>query len=498
MGVSIGREFGAGQAIEAPEGVDTAVPRRRSARFGLSVRLFLVTVAVVALTEIVIFVPAIAHYRDTWLAERTSAAEIASLVFDASSDRTGSEQLAKRILSSVGAREIVLHGEAGSRVLALPNAANTPAAFVDLREHHWLDAILGSWATLTNPSPSAIRVIGTRQDGFGTIEVTFEDGPLRQALAAFSLRLLLSSLVVAVAAAALVFVVLQKVFVRPMRRLARNIADFADNPENAERVIAPSGRIDEIGEAEAALARMEIALAGELRHKRRLAGLGLSVSKISHELRNLLTTAQLLGDRLDAVADPVVQRVAPRLVATLDRANRFCEATLAYGRAAERHPQRQMSPLAPILEELPDLAALSRHVRVRITVRSQADLCIDADPEQLSRTLANLVRNAVQALDAAGGTAPHVTIEADREGTEGSGTVTIAITDNGPGLPDRAKTHLFAPFQGSTRAGGTGLGLAIASELAELNGGSLQLDPTVSGTRFLLAIPDRQNTAEAA
>lgn len=86
---------------------------------------------------------------------------------------------------------------------------------------------------------------------------------------------------------------------------------------------------------------------------------------------------------------------------------------------------------------------------------------------------------------------PTVTVEARREGRLGAGLVTIAVMDNGPGLPDRAKAHLFSPFQGSMRAGGTGLGLAIAAELAELNGGTLRLDPTDTGARFLLEIPDR-------
>ena len=93
---------------------------------------------------------------------------------------------------------------------------------------------------------------------------------------------------------------------------------------------------------------METTLADELRQKRRLAELGLAVSKINHELRNMLTTAHLLTDRLDRVSDETVQRVAPRLVATLDRAIAFCEATLAYGRAAERLPQRRLIPLEPL------------------------------------------------------------------------------------------------------------------------------------------------------
>jgi signal transduction histidine kinase len=242
-----------------------------------------------------------------------------------------------------------------------------------------------------------------------------------------------------------------------------------------------------------ALAQMETALARELREKRHLADLGLSVSKINHELRNLLTTAQLLSDRLDGVADPLVQRVAPRLVATLDRAIRFCEETLAYGRATERNPNRRLVPLAPILAEQADLSGRERDSDIVIRAVCPNGLRICVDPDQFSRALANLVRNAVQALAPPGSgyeavtrADPTITIEARRIGT---GTM-VLITDNGPGLPARAREHLFSPFKGASRPGGTGLGLAIASELIQLNGGTLSLDETPVGTRFRIVIPD--------
>ncbi|GLS42414.1 sensor histidine kinase [Methylobacterium brachythecii] len=495
MELSISRQFASDRVVPT---ADPLAPRRSVRRVGLSVRLFLLTVAFVAIAEIMIFVPAVASYRTSWLTDRIAAAEIAALVLDATVDHPISSDLTQRLLTGVDAREVVVESGSRRRVLSLGLAATERADLVDLRGSGWLDGVAGSLRALAGTTPALIEVIGHGRDGSGTIRVVLDELPLRRDLAAFSSRLFLTSLAVACIAAVLIFVILQRLFVQPMRRLARNIADFADDPESADRVIAPSSRVDEIGDAEEALARMEIALAGELRHTRRLAGLGLSVSKISHELRNILTTAQLLGDRLEGVADPVVQRVAPRLVQTLDRANRFCEATLAYGRAAERHPQRRMVPLAPILDELVDLAALSHRVPVGIVVRSQNDLMADIDPEQLSRALANLVRNAVQALDMTSELFPTVTIEAARMGRRDNGVVTITVSDNGPGVPERAKPHLFAPFQGSMRAGGSGLGLAIASELAELNGGTLRLDPSERGARFVLTIPDRQTLAEAA
>jgi signal transduction histidine kinase len=301
----------------------------------------------------------------------------------------------------------------------------------------------------------------------------------------FCLRLLGTSMIVAAVVAGLVFLVLQRVIVRPVRLLVSNITAFAGDPEATNRVIVPSGRNDEVGDAEVALAQMEMALAEELRAKRHLADLGLSVSKINHEMRNLLTTAQLLGDRLEGVTDPVVQRVAPRLVATLGRAIRFCEETLAYGRATERHPQKRTFLLAPLLADQADLSGRGPNCPVVFREICAPDITVHADPEQLSRALANLVRNAVEAMQAEPSSTPLVTLEAGRTGDR----VTILVTDNGPGLPARAREHLFAPFKGSTRPGGTGLGLSIAAELIALNGGIISLDHTQSSVQFRITLP---------
>jgi signal transduction histidine kinase len=241
---------------------------------------------------------------------------------------------------------------------------------------------------------------------------------------------------------------------------------------------------------------MESALAEELRQKRRLAELGLAVSKINHELRNMLTTAQLMTDRLERVSDEAVQRVAPRLVATLGRAIAFCEATLAYGRAAERAPQRRRIRLAPLVAELQDLTGLAPGAGIRLDVAVPDDLHVNADADQLSRVLVNLVRNAVQALSQAGSTEgePRVSIEAFRRGS----TVTVRVADNGPGVPERAKAHLFSAFRNSVRSGGAGLGLAITADLVRLHGGTIVLEETPVGASFRVVIPDPAKVELAA
>ncbi len=461
------------------------VPERRPARLGLSGRLFLVTVAFVVVAEVLTYVPAVANYRIEWMSDRVAAAQVAALVLDGRTGEPVSEALESRLLAGVNARAIAVRGGGAQRLLAIEPVPETVADTVDLRDVTALSTIRGAWRTLVAPVREPIRVIGEGGIGFDRVEVLLDEAPLRAAMIDYALRLLVSSLIIAASAAGLVFVVLQVLIVRPVRRLATNITAFAENPEDAGRIIAPSRRRDEIGQAERALGRMQRILADQLRQKRRLAELGLAVSKVSHELRNLLTGAQLLGDRLEDTADPMVQRVAPRLVGAIARAIRFCEASLAYGRVAERAPTLSSTPLAPLFAELPDLAALAaRSVRVLVDA---GECRVQADPEQLARALANLVRNAVQALDGAAVPEAEVRVTACRDVP---GRVTILVEDNGPGLPARARENLFSPFQGSTRSGGTGLGLPIAAELIGINGGSLTLDPEEGGARFRIVLPE--------
>src|SRR5438105_6209635 len=140
--------------------------------------------------------------------------------------------------------------------------------------------------------------------------------------------------------------------VRQMNLLTTNMVSFREYPENSARVIAPSGRNDEIGIAEQELSVMQRDLASMLQQKNHLAALGLAVSKINHDLRNLLTSAQLFSERLAKVADPHVQRFAPQLMRALERAIAFCQSTLSYGRVQEPPPERHKVALEPLVESV--------------------------------------------------------------------------------------------------------------------------------------------------
>jgi len=261
---------------------------------------------------------------------------------------------------------------------------------------------------------------------------------------------------------------------------------FGERPEDPTRIITPSGRRDEFGTAELELAEMQKELAGMLSQKNRLAALGLAVSKISHDLRNMLSSAQLLSDRLRSVKDERVQQLVPKLIASLDRAIRLCARTLDFGHAQEMPPKRKRFPLLPLVSEVGEALGLPRPGSIDWRLDIEPELSVDADRDQIYRVLSNLCRNAMQALESSGEGRGEIAVGARREGS----VTIIDVRDTGPGLPERAREHLFEAFQSVARKGGTGLGLAISAELIAAHGGEIALASNDGGAIFRITIPD--------
>lgn len=469
-----------------------SIPRGLT-RLGLSAKLLLVTVLFVMLAEVLIYVPSIANFRRNWLNDRIAAAQVAALVLEGAPEDGLPEGSENRLLMGVGARAIAARVGGARRLLSLDSMPPPEVArSVDLRQLDWWSSIRDAVAVLVAPATMPIRVVGEAVGGADFVEIVIDEAPLRRAMLKFSWSLLLISLVLIGLTALAVYIALNSLIVGPIRQLAANVMEFEADPENPQRIIEPSLRADEIGEAERALARMQGTLADELRTKKHLAELGLAVSKINHDLRNMLAAAQLMSDQLVETRDAKIRRFAPRLIATLGRAIEFCQATLAYGRAAEATPSLRQVALRQLVTEQAELLGLADNKQVRFDNQVPADLSAACDADQMARVLTNLMRNAVQALTQAGaeeGSQPTLTVT----GAPTNGSVTLRVIDNGPGVPQRAQANLFQAFRGSVTPGGTGLGLAVAAELVRLHGGTIALEPSPVGAVFRVSLPLRRH-----
>ena len=453
----------------------------------LSGRLLLLTLLYVLITEVLILVPSLGRYHRSLLEARVESSEIAILPFTEVGENQLSEALRRQLLARAGA-EAVMVKRRDVRTLYLNQMPSLIDFTVDVRDQNPFDEMGQALDSMAFGGNRTLRVIApTRIPGAETIEVVVGEASIRNALLAYAGRLVLLALAISLATALLVFLSLYFVFVRPMGRLTRGMVQFQENPDDPGRIIAPTSRKDEIGVAERELAAMQRTIYGSLQQRARLAALGTAVAKIQHDLRNMLSTAQLASDRLSSIEDPVVQKLAPRLVAALGHAVALATNTLRYGRADEQPPQRRPVNLLGIVEETREAAIVAPERSIAFEVDVEPALEINADPEQLFRILLNLVRNAAEAL--ARSAAASIRVSAKMAGA----TVTIDIADNGTGIPLPDRDRLFQPFALSSRPGGTGLGLAIARELARAHGGDVVLVSTGSdGTVFRITIPDRR------
>ena len=449
----------------------------------LSGRFLVLTVLFVLLAEVLIFLPSVARYREDWLLLRLEKAQIASLALLAS-DTTIDAALERELLARVF--NVVLRRDAVRQLVLSSPLPEAVAVTYDLREATPYVLVRDALIAMIEPGNHVIRVIGQPlREGGLLIEITTESGPLRRDLLEYGLRILALSALISAATAMLLFLAVQQIIVAPIARVVRSMMAYAEAPEDARRIITPSASVRELRAAEEALRDLQTQLAGALRQRERLAQLGGAVAKISHDLRNILTSAQLFADRIGASGDPGVARAAPKLVNSIARAIALCESTLAFGKAEEPPPRLARLALRPLVDEVIEGEGLGEDGAIAAIRDVAPGLTIRADGEQLYRVLSNLVRNARQAIEATG-----------RPGTieigagEDEGQWWIRVGDTGPGLPPKARENLFAAFQGGARKGGSGLGLAISAELVRGHGGTLDLVRSdAEGTEFVIRLP---------
>ncbi len=456
---------------------------------GLSARLLLLTAIFVLAAQLFILLPSLASYEEGWLTDRVRAAELASLAVEASPAGVVSDRLSRELLKGAGVVSVAVQVDGVRRLLLAPERMEVAPDFVDLRREDVIPFLVQPFITLGPHAPVMLRVDARPQFRNGDfVEIVVPVAPLRADLSAYLVRLLLVSVLISVLAGVVVYLLLAALLVRPIRRITVAMERFRARPEDPRARLPVSGRRDEIGRAEVELDRMQEDLLAALQSRARLAALGEAVAKINHDLRNMLTSAQMASERLASSPDPQVAQAMPRLERALSRAVRLAQNVLTYGRTEEAAP----APEPLTLKAAAEGAAVDAGLwdgGVRLAVEAVEGEHVFADSDQFHRILVNLFRNARQAIEASRSPNGPGLIRLAVE--HGDAVTHLIVADNGPGLPEKAQARLFQPFAGSGQPDGAGLGLAISRELARAHGGDLELVATgPDGTRFALMLPD--------
>ncbi len=464
---------------------------------GLSGRLLWLTVIFVMLAEILIFMPSIAGMRMNWLRDRLDTAAAAGIVIDGLQPAELPRAVQDDTLLATGTKVIALRKDGTSRLLAATEVPPEIDAQYDLSDTSLITSMRDALDVLILGGDRVMRVFGPVGESDMIIELVMTDNALRKDMLKYSKMMFLISLLISLITAVLIFVAINRMMILPIRRLTHGMQFFSEQPEDPSRVFSADRSRGELAVAGRHLASMQVELQRTLKQQKNLADLGLAVSKINHDMRNILASAQLMSDRLTDVEDPMVRSFAPKLLRTIDRAVGYTSEVLSYGQASEAAPRRRRINLAELCQEVRDMLAIDPETGIEFSDQIATELEIDCDGEQIFRVIHNICRNAVQALlahDPADTQAVRrITVSAHRLGS----VVSITIDDTGPGMPRKARENLFSAFRGSARSGGTGLGLVIARELVLAHGGTIALvEKPGPGTQFRIEIPDRPVSIE--
>ena len=463
---------GALRPVDDPTRVEPIV------RFSLSARLLVLTIAFVMLIEVLIFAPSVSRFRIDFIEDKLSEAHLILTALD-QSHATLDPALRDAFLDDAEMYEMSLLRPDQSVLMLSVHEPPSPNYEDDLRTTSFFDDISNAFDVLLRDGDRVFRATATsRTNENAIVSALLEETPLHDEMRKYAVRLFVLSILSSTATAVLVYACLQWLAVRPLRRITESMIAFREAPEDPNRVIVPEPRGDEVGVAERALADMQHQLRLSLSQRERLAAVGTAVTKVSHDLKNLLATAILESDRLAVSGGEETRRITAGIVRALERAVALSKSTLRFAQEGLPTVHARSQALAPAVRAVAvELHAAFPACEITVDIDPKRILCFDS--ELLHRALENLVRNAAEA----GATAVRLTLTGDR-------TPKLIVSDNGRGMAPRAVANLFVPFAGSARVGGSGLGLPIARESLRVQGGEVALAPTgPQGTTFVIRLP---------
>jgi signal transduction histidine kinase len=447
-------------------------------RFSLSARLLVLTMGFVMLAEVLIFAPSVSQFRVDYLHDKLDQAHLVLTALEAAGGSID-PALRDRLLDQADMLGMTLNRSGRPPLTLAPRIPPQIPTEYDLRDAPIWELVIDAIAVLWRSGNPVFSVIDYSDSNRAlTLEAVLQEAPLRAEMHAYAIQVFGISVFISMTTAALVYASIQWLAVHPLRKITDSMTAFRQAPEDETRVIAPSTRRDEVGVAERTLAEMQNQLRQALTQRERLAAVGAAVTKVSHDLKNILATAMLESERLAASGDDDTRRITAGIVRAIDRAVAMSKSTLKFAQEGLPQVHRRRQSLAPVLREVvATLTPLLPNCAILLDVDDAVRVSID--PDLLQRALENLVRNAAEA------GAREVRLVWSAESTP-----TLAVIDNGPGLSKRAIENLFMPFAGSARSGGSGLGLPIARESLRAQGGDVDLAATgASGTTFLVRLP---------
>jgi signal transduction histidine kinase len=323
--------------------------------------------------------------------------------------------------------------------------------------------------------------------GFGWTTLAIENSsdayiPVRQMAFVFVLLLALTS----GAAFGFSYLVAGRI-ARPIAALTAFTRRFMRERNLSEPPTAASGEVGELTEAFVQTVHDLDQSRADLVRASKLAVLGELSAVMAHEIRTpigiLRSSAQMLSREPNLSTD--ARELTGFIESETERLNRLVSTLLDSARP--RAPKLQPVDFHAIVGHAVDLlAGQAEKKAIRIERQLQCrDPAVDADAEQMTQVLLNLILNALQILPAGG----RIVVSTRDLG----GKLAVEVADDGPGIAEEEMERVFDPFF-TKREGGVGLGLAVVQQIVAAHGGEIRAGrSSLGGSSFIIILPHKEN-----
>jgi len=215
--------------------------------------------------------------------------------------------------------------------------------------------------------------------------------------------------------------------------------------------------------------------------KNKMAAIGTAAAKIVHDIKNPITVIILTAQLMEALY-PETAKYVSKIVKQTETMNEMVHEILDYSRGENIALDIESNDLAAFLGSVhEDLEALARDLHIELAMRNEVAVPVSFDNKRMKRVVVNIVKNAMEAIRGEGRVELIATVEA--------GKLHLAITDNGPGIPEDLLPTIFEPFVTRGKKTGTGLGLAISQKIVADHHGSIVAANGEKGARFDIYLP---------
>lgn len=294
-------------------------------------------------------------------------------------------------------------------------------------------------------------------------------------------------LVVLATSILLISILLWLPFVRRLTRTIRQLTDATEQiAEERFDIRVATSRADELGRLGRAVNHLAGRLDGFVKGQKRFLG------DISHELNSPLARMGIALEILEERADPTLHNYIRDVREEVTLMSELVSELLVYARSGLKGVRINLAvvPLRPLVEKVVAREAGGFEVRIKVG----DDLQVLAQPELLSRALANVVRNALRYAGEAGSIEVRAEVRAGVRAEGRDDLVVISVIDQGPGIPDNQLDRIFDPFyrledDRARATGGTGLGLAIVRTCVEAGGGRVSAHNHHPGFEIRIELP---------